>query len=138
MSDVHTPDQRSRNMRAIKGKNSKPEMRVRSLIHRMGYRYRLHCKELPGRPDLVFPCRKKVIFVHGCFWHQHPGCRYATRPKTREAFWAEKLKENADRDRRQILELQSFGWKVLVVWECEVREETRLASTLDSFLKDAT
>lgn len=134
MSDVHTPEQRTRNMKAIRGRDTKPEMRVRSLAHRLGYRFRLHRKGLPGRPDLVFPGLKKVIFVHGCFWHQHPGCRYATRPRTREAFWAGKLDGNRARDLKQIAELERLGWEVLVIWECQTKDEDALRDQIRRFL----
>jgi len=135
MADVLTPEQRRRCMAAIRGKDTKPEKIVRSLAHRMGYRFRLHRKDLPGRPDLVFPCRRKVIFVHGCFWHQHPGCRFASRPATRPEFWAKKLSGNRARDRRVQAELRRQGWKVLVVWECQTRNLLNLESRLRRFLE---
>ena len=135
MSDVLTPDQRRRCMAAIRGKNTKPEMFVRSLVHRMGFRFRLHSKGLPGRPDLVFPSRKKIIMVHGCFWNQHPRCRYSTRPATRPRFWAAKLDGNRERDQRVRRELRKLGWGVLVIWECQTRDMARLEERLRSFLK---
>jgi len=100
MTDVLTPEQRRRCMAAIRGTDTKPELLVRSIAHRIGYRFRLHAHDLPGRPDLVFPGRRKVVFAHGCFWHQHPGCRHATRPATRAEFWATKLDGNRERDAR--------------------------------------
>ena len=121
MVDVLTPMQRTRCMKAIRGCDTQPEMFVRSLTHQLGYRFRLHRKDLPGKPDIVFPSREKVIFVHGCFWHQHPRCKYATRPKTREEFWANKLDGNRERDKLQIRELKRLGWSVLVVWECQIK-----------------
>lgn len=121
-------------MSAIRGKNTKPEMVVRSLAHRCGYRFRLHRKDLPGKPDLVFPGRRKIVFVHGCFWHQHPGCRFAARPKTRPEFWAAKLDGNRERDERQEAELRRLGWEVMLVWECEVRDLERLERRLRTFL----
>jgi len=130
MTDVLTPEQRTRCMSAIKGKNTKPELVVRSTAHRLGYRFRLHSRDLPGKPDLVFPARKKVVFVHGCFWHQHPHCRYATRPATRKEFWAEKLDGNRQRDIRVQTELRQIGWDVLVIWECQTRDPSTLASRL--------
>lgn len=125
---------RSRNMARIRAKDTKPELIVRSVAHRHGYRFRLHGRGLPGRPDLVFPSRRKVIFVHGCFWHQHPGCRYATRPATRAKFWAAKLDGNRQRDTRVCRELERLGWGVLVVWECETREPEDVRARLASFL----
>ena len=135
MTDVLTPEQRSRCMSAIRSKNTKPEMIVRSVTHCMGYRFRLHRKDLPGKPDLVFPRRRKAIFVHGCFWHQHPNCRFATRPATRAEFWAEKLDGNVARDEKHITALQELGWKVGVVWECEIRDLQRLELELRAFLE---
>ncbi|WP_245163669.1 very short patch repair endonuclease [Burkholderia latens] len=123
-------------MSRIKGKNTKPELIVRSLVHRMGYRYRLHRKGLPGRPDLVFAKRRKVIFVHGCFWHRHEGCRLARLPKSRLDFWRPKLDANAKRDKEVELRLAELGWKVLTIWECEVKEGAALASRIRAFLDD--
>lgn len=134
--DSLTPAERSERMSRIKGKNTKPELMVRSLVHRMGYRYRLHRKGLPGRPDLVFAKRRKVIFVHGCFWHRHEGCRLARLPKSRLDFWRPKLEANAKRDKEVELRLAELGWKVLTIWECEVKEEAALASRIKAFLDD--
>ena len=114
-------EQRSRNMSAIKSKNTKPEIAVRKLLHSMGYRFRLHRKDLPGSPDIVLPKYKTVIFVHGCFWHRHENCKYATTPKTRPAFWESKFNENIRRDRTNQNNLIKLGWKVLVIWECELK-----------------
>lgn len=113
---------RSRNMAAIRATGMKPEMMVRSLVHRMGYRFRLHAKDLPGKPDLVFRPRRKVIFVHGCFWHQHqkPGCRDGRQPKSNIGYWRQKMARNVERDAANLAGLKSLGWKVLVLWECEV------------------
>lgn len=135
MADVLTTDQRRRCMAAIRGRDTGPEKIVRSVAHRMGYRFRLHRKDLPGKPDLVFPGRQKVVFVHGCFWHQHPRCRYATRPSTRAEFWARKLDTNRARDHRVQRKLRRLGWKVLVVWECQTRDLKRLERRLRSFLQ---
>ncbi|WP_428386968.1 very short patch repair endonuclease [Mucisphaera sp.] len=135
MTDVLTPNQRRRNMQAIRSADTKPEMLVRSLVHRMGYRFRLHHRDLPGRPDLVFPSRRKVIFVHGCFWHQHPGCRYATRPATRPEFWATKLDGNRERDQKVLRELHQLGWDVAVIWECQTKNLDQLRNTLRGFLR---
>lgn len=121
-------------MAAIRGTDTKPELLVRSIAHRLGYRFRLHRRDLPGRPDLVFPGRGKVVFVHGCFWHQHPGCRYATRPATRAEFWAAKLDGNRERDTRVLQDLERLGWGVLVVWECETREPEAVGARLAAFL----
>src|SRR5262245_15857477 len=119
MSDVHTPEQRRRNMAAIRGRDTKPEMAVRRLVHRMRLRDRLHGRRLPGHPDLVFASRRKVIFVHGCFWHLHD-CRLgAATPTTNATFWAEKRTATARRDARVRSELERAGWRVIVVWECE-------------------
>ena len=115
--DRLTPNQRSENMRRIRGKDSAPERAVRRLLHKLGYRYRLHRRDLPGRPDIVFPTRRKVIFVHGCFWHRHPGCKFAYNPKSRLEFWSTKFRQNVERDNRATAMLMASGWAVLVVWE---------------------
>lgn len=123
-------------MRAIRSKGMKPEMAVRRLVHGMGYRYRLHRKDLPNKPDLVFSSRKKVIFVHGCFWHLHddPGCEIAHRPKSNKSYWLPKLKRNQKRDRAARAALGAMGWKVLVIWECQLKNEKWLHRTLKKFL----
>ena len=119
--DVHTPATRSRNMAAIRSANTKPEMRVRSALHAMGFRFRLHRKDLPGRPDVVLPKHQTAIFVHGCFWHCHR-CKYGSVvPATRAEFWAAKRAGNVARDRRNAAALRRQGWRVIVLWECEVR-----------------
>jgi DNA mismatch endonuclease (patch repair protein) len=134
MPDVHTPQQRSFNMSRIRHRNTRPEMLVRSLVHRMGYRYRLHRKDLPGKPDLVFPSRRKIIFVHGCFFHMHD-CRYGrVTPKTNAEFWQTKRLSNVERDRRNVAALKSVGWRVLEVWECQTRELESLETSLRKFL----
>jgi DNA mismatch endonuclease, patch repair protein len=135
MPDVMTPEQRSRCMASIRGKNTKPELIVRSLVHRMGYRFRLHRRELPGKPDLVFVGRRSVIFVHGCFWHQHADCRLASKPATRATFWKAKFEANVSRDRRVRRKLMALGWRVLVIWECQTCDLVRLESRVLSFLK---
>ncbi len=129
--------QRSALMGRIRGRDTKPEMAVRRLLHGLGYRYRLHAPDLPGRPDVVFRGRRKVIFIHGCFWHQHEGCRDATAPKTRVAFWQAKFKGNKERDRASVRALARLGWKVLVVWECETRKLDTLSNRLTAFLETA-
>jgi DNA mismatch endonuclease (patch repair protein) len=126
MTDVLTADQRRLNMSRIRSKDTKPEMIVRSLMHRMGYRFRLHDKTLPGKPDLVFKRHKTVIFVHGCFWHMHT-CRWGqVKPKTSAEFWENKRRRNAARDEEVIRQLEAMGWRVIVVWECETRDMERL------------
>ncbi|WP_320338904.1 very short patch repair endonuclease [Burkholderia orbicola] len=134
--DSLTPAERSERMSRIKGKDTKPELVVRSLVHRAGYRYRLHGKSLPGCPDMVFARRRKVIFVHGCFWHRHEGCRLARMPKTRLGFWRPKLEANAARDREAERRLAELGWKVMIVWECEVKDEAALMPRIEAFLDD--
>lgn len=119
--DKHTPEQRHRNMAAVKGKNTKPEIAIRKLLHAQGYRFRLHRKDLPGKPDIVLPKYKTVIFINGCFWHQHEGCKHAAIPATNRDFWETKLNSNKARDQRIRQELQSLGWRVLTLWECEIK-----------------
>jgi len=128
MADVHTPEQRSRNMAAIRGGDTKPEMRVRALLHALGYRFRLHRKDLPGKPDIVLPKYRTVIFVHGCFWHAHKGCKYARVPATRPDFWIAKLQANVERDQLAIEKLAAMGWRVLSVWECAIRNHETVIS----------
>ncbi len=125
-------------MSRIRGKNTKPEMLVRRLVHAMGYRYRLHDKRLPGSPDLVFAGQRKVIFVHGCFWHRHadPNCRLARMPKSRQEFWGPKLEGNRDRDQRDQETLIREGWRLMVVWECECGQKEHLRNKLRGFLDD--
>jgi len=126
---------RSANMRAIRSKGMRPELAVRSLVHKMGYRYRLHKKDLPGRPDLVFPSRRKVIFVHGCFWHAHKHCKAAHLPKSNLEDWGPKLERNRTRDRENIEGLNADGWESMVVWECEVKIQDELEKRLLDFLR---
>lgn len=135
MADVLTPEQRRRNMSAIRGKDTGPELAVRRLIHSMGYRYRLYGKELPGRPDLVFRARQKIIFVHGCFWHMHACKQGHVTPRTNAAFWSDKRAGNVKRDRRNIRALRACGWHVFVVWECQTRDLVALAKRVARFLK---
>ena len=134
MVDVHTKKQRSFNMSRIRCKNTKPEMLVRSLVHRMGYRYRLHQSNLPGKPDLVLTRHYKVIFIHGCFWHMHK-CRYGkVKPATNVKFWQSKREGNVARDKRNLRKLRRGGWKIIVVWECQTRNVEKLKKKLESFL----
>ena len=128
MTDTLSPADRSERMSRVRGKDTKPELVVRSFLHVAGLRYRLHDKSLPGRPDLVFRSRRVVVFVHGCFWHQHQDqkCRLARLPKSRLDFWGPKLRGNAERDQRNVIALEASGWRVLTVWECQVGEVSRL------------
>jgi DNA mismatch endonuclease (patch repair protein) len=123
-------------MSRIRDRDTKPELALRSLLHRLGYRFRLHRKELPGRPDIVLPKYRSVIFVHGCFWHRHSGCRYAYTPKSRVEFWQNKFETNQVRDRSKRRELFELGWRVLVVWECETRDMATLERRLLSYLHE--
>lgn len=123
MADKISKEHRSWNMSRIKGKDTKPEMSVRSMLHNMGFRFRLHQKDLPGRPDIVLPKYKTVIFVHGCYWHRHPGCKDTTTPKTRVEFWAEKFEKNILRDKKNTELLRKQGWKVEIIWECQTKNE---------------
>jgi len=139
VTDVHTPEQRSLNMSRIRGRDTKPEMRVRKLLHGMGFRYRLHAKDLPGKPDLVFPRANAVLYVHGCFWHMHR-CKYGKpAPATNKTFWAEKRRSNADRDKRNRRVLRADGWQVFEIWECHTRKHDIMQAKLDpliEFLRD--
>jgi DNA mismatch endonuclease (patch repair protein) len=134
--DTLTPAERRARMARVKGKNTRAEMTVRRLVHRMGYRYRLHGAKLPGRPDLVFASRRKVIFVHGCFWHRHPDpdCKLARLPKTRQDFWIPKLEGNRGRDLRKLEALQALGWSALTLWECALKNEAFLENEIRTFL----
>lgn len=134
--DRVNPEKRSEIMSHIRGKNTKPELLVRSLLHRAGFRFRLHRKELPGKPDIVLPKYKTVVFVHGCFWHGHQGCSKAALPQTNTAFWQEKLAKNASRDARTHALLRQDGWKVIVVWQCEIAQLRRDPDILFSAIRD--
>ncbi len=137
MVDVVDPATRSRMMSGIQGKNTKPELLVRRYLHSRGLRYRLHVKTLPGKPDIVLPKYRTVVFVHGCFWHQHQNCKFATMPSSRPSFWAHKLSENVARDQYQIAALDGLGWRVLIVWECELKDgAARLESLYSEITKD--
>lgn len=127
--DVVSPIVRSRMMSGIRGKNTRPELAVRSAAHRLGLRFRLHRPDLPGRPDIVFPKHRTVVFVHGCFWHRHH-CDLAATPKTRPEFWAKKFDANVERDARNRLLLEALGWRVIEIWECQIRDESLLISQL--------
>lgn len=132
--DTISSVRRSENMRRIKSKGMKPELAVRQIVYAMGYRYRLHSRDLPGKPDLVFRSRKKVIEVRGCFWHQHRSCRDAHVPKSRTAYWLPKLARNSERDIANCRRLRALGWRVLVVWECDVNDPRTLSAKLRKFL----
>ncbi len=134
MVDRLTPEKRSWNMSRIHSKNTLLEKNVRSLLHKLGYRFRLHYSHLPGKPDIVLPVYKTVIFVNGCFWHRHKGCKDATIPKSNVVFWRKKLFSNVRRDRRYQKELRRLGWKVIVVWECEVADVKKLSRRLTSII----
>lgn len=125
---------RSENMRRIRSKDTMPEMAVRRLVHGMGYRYRLHRRDIPGKPDLAFPGRRKVIFIHGCFWHQHPGCREGRPPKSNTAYWLPKLERNQMRDKAALEKLAASGWRALVVWECQTKSVRKLTRQIRQFL----
>ena len=138
MTDTLTVAARSERMGRIRGKDTKPELLVRRFIHGMGYRYRLHRRDLPGTPDIVLGRLAKVVFVHGCFWHRHPDpvCKLARMPKSRLDFWSPKLEGNRNRDIRHQSELDEIGWNVLVVWECQMRDREQLQNVLRAFLSD--
>jgi DNA mismatch endonuclease (patch repair protein) len=138
MTDTLTPSQRSERMGRVKGRDTKPEKTVRRLLTALGYRYRLQRKDLPGKPDIAFLGRRKVIFVHGCFWHRHPDptCPLARLPKSRLDFWQAKLDANRVRDLRNQAALTAKGWRFLLVWECEMRDEAKLKQRLHDFLED--
>ena len=132
--DKISKEQRSANMRAIRSKDMKPELCVRRTAHAMGYRFRLHRRDLPGKPDLVFPGRHKAIFVNGCFWHQHAGCQDGRVPQSNPSYWGPKLSRNKERDTEHLMRLTADGWGTLVIWECETRDECGLRSRLHDFL----
>ena len=137
MPDTLTPAERGALMAKIRSKDTKPEKVVRALLHAMGFRFRLHAKALPGKPDIVLPKHRKAIFVHGCFWHRHGVCRPLTLPATNTAFWAKKFADNVARDRRKLRALRRAGWRVLVVWECQIKHREKLERRLRRFLATA-
>lgn len=135
MTDRISKERRSWNMSRIRGKDTKPEILLRSHLHQAGYRFRLHVPNLPGKPDIVLPKYKTVIFVHGCFWHRHEGCSNSTMPKTRIEFWTEKFHRTVERDQQKKSELELLGWQVLIVWECELNADPEvLMGSLKSHL----
>lgn len=126
-------EDRSRIMRAVRREDTTPELSVRRIAHKLGFRFRLHRKDLPGSPDIIFPKHRLCLFVHGCFWHRHHGCRKATTPKSNAAFWMDKFARNVERDGRKVEALRALGWKVAVVWECQSKDET----VVESIIRDA-
>ena len=133
--DMLTEAERSKQMSLVRAKNSKPELLVRRLVHRLGYRFRLHRRDLPGKPDLVFPARRKIIFVHGCFWHGHE-CRLGRRrPKSRLDYWIPKITRNNQRDQKTLRKLRGMRWKCLVLWECQLRDIEKLTIQITRFLE---
>ncbi|NMC21080.1 MAG: DNA mismatch endonuclease Vsr [Thermogutta sp.] len=137
MTDVFSAEKRAAIMRSIKGKDTSPEMTVRRMVHALGCRYRLHVASLPGCPDLVFPSRRRVIFVHGCFWHRHRCRKGKSLPASQTEFWRRKLERNARRDRSVRRRLRRLGWSVLVIWECQLCRPDRVRRKLEQFLRDA-
>jgi len=129
---MQTTEERSALMRRVRGKDTKPEMRLRKALHAAGVRYRLHDRRMPGRPDLVLPGRRLAIFVHGCFWHRHEGCPRTTMPKANNAYWTQKFAENIERDARKTEQLRQSGWNVRIVWECEILDDV----TLDEIVRE--
>jgi len=128
--DILSTEKRSWNMSRIRGKDTKPELAVRSTLHQMGYRFRLHPKELPGKPDIILPKYRTAIFVHGCFWHRHPDCKFSYEPKSKQKFWTEKFDRNVIRHKKVASELEQLGWNVIVIWECEISNMLRLKEKL--------
>ena len=125
MTDVHEPEVRSYNMSQIKGKDTKPEIIVRKFLHSKGFRFRLHDKKLPGKPDIVLRKHKTIVLIHGCFWHGHQGCKYYVVPKTRKEWWLAKINRNREKDRESKKTLQKNGWNIITIWECELKKEKR-------------
>jgi len=134
MADVHSKETRSYNMSRIRSKDTKPEMLVRRFLHKNGFRYRLHVRNLPGKPDIVLPKYKTVIFIHGCFWHGHEGCRYYVVPKTRTEWWLNKINGNIANDNNAAAILKDAGWKIITLWECELKKTT-ITTSLENLLK---
>ena len=137
MADRLTKEQRSWNMAQIRDKDTKPEVLVRSLLHRDGYRFRKNVKTLPGKPDIVLPKYRTVIFVHGCFWHRHKGCKNTRTPKTNKAFWKKKFERNVANDKKHTRQLRKLGWRVVTIWECQTKRPHRLKARLKKILSKA-
>ncbi|WP_280176735.1 very short patch repair endonuclease [Rhizobium hidalgonense] len=133
--DIFTQEKRSQIMSRVRCGNTKPELKLRQVLHGLKYRYRLHSKELPGKPDIVFPKFRKVIFVNGCFWHQHPGCKKAALPRTNHSYWEEKLANNVKRDAATIDKLAKIGWATMVVWECELKNLDEVTHRVEKYLR---
>lgn len=138
MADFMTTTQRSRAMSAVRGNETEIERTLRSHLHRQGFRFRKNVKDLPGRPDIVLPKHRCVIFVHGCFWHHHKNCKRSKLPATRARFWAKKIGDNVDRDRRQVVQLRRQGWRVLTVWECQLKDPEKLKTIFENLLMKLT
>ena len=136
MTDRISKERRSWNMSRIRSKDTSPEMRVRSMLHRQGYRYRLHDKSLPGRPDVVLKQHRTAIFVHGCYWHRHKGCKYAYNPKSRVKFWKNKFAETVKRDKQHLKQLKENGWEVFIVWECETKDMDKLKQIISKISQE--
>lgn len=134
MTDHIDTEARSRLMSRVRSKNTRPEMALRRALHAQGYRYRVHRKDLPGSPDIVFPARKRVVFVHGCFWHRHAGCKLSSTPKSNVEFWTRKFEANVARDLRNQRELEQMGWQVFVIWQCQIRDINRAVKKVSAFL----
>lgn len=138
MPDTVDREKRSEIMSRVGSRDTKPELVVRRIAHGLGFRFRLHRKNLPGRPDIVFPRYRSVIFVHGCFWHRHPSCKYASSPKTRVEYWEDKFRSNVARDARNETLLRDLGWRVMVIWECETKDREAVAERISSYLDQAS
>ena len=136
MADVHSKEIRSYNMSRIRGKNTKPEILIRKSLFSKGFRYNLHSKNLPGKPDIVLPKYKTVIFVHGCFWHGHEGCQYYVIPKTRTEFWLNKINTNIQNDMKNLISLKNMGWNVITIWECETKKKKNIKVLIDQIEKE--
>ena len=137
MTDNLSKEERSWNMSRIRSRNTKPEIAVRRVLHSLGYRFRLHRKDLPGTPDIVLPKYKSVIFVHGCFWHRHENCRFSYSPKSRTKFWQDKFADNIERDKQSAADLKMLGWRQLVIWECEAKDPENIRSIIERFFEKA-
>ena len=133
--DVFSPEKRSQVMSRIRSKDTKPEKIIRSILHKLGFRFRINRKDLPGKPDIVLPKYKTVIFVHGCFWHQHEGCKYAVMPKSNTNYWKPKLTKNVDRDKLNVKRLNEIGWNVLTIWECQIPTITNSPQIIEGKIK---
>ena len=135
MADNLSKEKRSWNMSRIRSGNTKPEIAVRRILHFLGYRFRLHRKDLPGKPDIVLPKYKTVIFVHGCFWHRHENCKYSYNPRSRAKFWQDKFAANIERDKQSAADLKMLGWRQLVIWECETKDPENIRSIIEHFFE---